>query len=118
MDPPSRHTLTGCGKSRRGRKKHTSGAKARTFFNDLTVRVKEGAEKRCFFRFSALRWGCARARAPRSPFISSFPPAPEHTSARALHRRYQLHHPHQVVRGCGQTKNPVHPPPPTELGPM
>src|ERR1017187_6588523 len=78
----------------------------------------EGAEKRCFFRFSALRWGCARARAPRSPFISSFPTAPEHTSARALHRRYQLHHPHQVVRGCGQTKNPVHPPPPTELGPM
>src|ERR1019366_6564501 len=56
----------------------------------------EGAEKRCFFRFSALRWGCARARAPRSPFISSFPTAPEHTSARALHRRYQLHHPHQV----------------------
>src|ERR1019366_4605308 len=92
--------------------------KRRHISNDLTARVKEGAEKRCFFRFSALRWGCARARAPRSPFISSFPTAPEHTSARALHRRYQLHHPHQVVRGCGQTKNPVHPPPPTELGPM
>src|ERR1019366_2759442 len=49
MDPPSRHTLTGCGKSRRGRKKHTSGDKARTFFNDLTVRVKRVRKNAVFF---------------------------------------------------------------------